>query len=209
MSVAGMSELVESVAANQRAAARRRQKVASSGLWYVAADGDRGHHGLPVLLDAVDVAQGPARPDHLGAAAVPPGQPDAGELREGAGQPADPALLLQQRGRRGRGRAAQRAGRRAGGLPAGQDALPGSRRDLLPAAGDADRARPADVHPELRAGGQRLPLLRHAGRADLPEPGQRLQHLPVTAGVPGRPAGTSSTRPASTGPGSSGSGARS
>ena len=81
-------QIAESVAANQRArvAARRSRPLASSGLWYIAADRDRGHHGLPVLLDAVDVAQGPARPDHVGAAAVHPERPDPGELREGAGQ---------------------------------------------------------------------------------------------------------------------------
>ncbi len=63
----------------------------------------------------------------------------------------------------------------------------GAARDLLPAARDADRAGPADLHPELRARGQRLPLLRLAAGADLPEPRQRLQHLPAAPGVPRRP----------------------
>ena len=35
MSVAGMSQLAESVAANQRARSRKRKKVASNALWYV------------------------------------------------------------------------------------------------------------------------------------------------------------------------------
>ena len=40
-------------------------------------DRDRARHGLPVRVDAADVAQGPARPDLLGAAAVHPDRPDA------------------------------------------------------------------------------------------------------------------------------------
>ena len=105
--------------------------------------------------------------------------------------------------------AAQRAGRRAGRLPAGQDAVPRPERDLLPAAGDADRAGPADLHPELRPRGERLPLLRHAAGADLPEPRQRVQHLPAAPGVPRASPTTCSTRPGSTAPASGGSGGRS
>ena len=82
----------------------------------------------------------------------------------------------------------------------------GRERDLLPAARDADRARAADLHPELHPGGQRLPLLRHAARADLPEPRERLQHLPAAPGVPGRARTTSPTPRASTARGSGGSG---
>ena len=55
MSHAAMTNLAESVAANQRARARRRRSVASSGLWYVlltaiavlGAASEGGHrHGL-------------------------------------------------------------------------------------------------------------------------------------------------------------------
>ena len=41
----------------------------------------RRHHGVPVRLDAADVDQGPRRPDHLGAAAVPAERPDACGVR--------------------------------------------------------------------------------------------------------------------------------
>ena len=44
----------------------------------------RRHHGLPIPVDAADVAQGRRRPDRVGAAAVHPGPPDARQLRAGA-----------------------------------------------------------------------------------------------------------------------------
>ena len=93
--------------------------------WYVAADRDRRHHGLPVRLDAADVAQGPARPDLLGAAAVPPERPDARQLRSGCSTALPiPTFFLNSVIVVGGGRAAERAGRRAGRLSAGEDAVP-------------------------------------------------------------------------------------
>ena len=93
MSGAGMPELAESVAGAAERAARpaRAARIAlETALWYVVLTAIAVDHGLPVRLDAADVAQGPARPDHLGAAAVHPERPDARQLREGPRQPADP-----------------------------------------------------------------------------------------------------------------------
>ena len=73
-----------------------------------------------------------------------------------------------------------------GRLSAREDAVPRPRGDLLPAARDADRAGPADVHPELHPRGERLPLLQHAAGGDPSEPRERLQHLPDAPGVPRR-----------------------
>ena len=127
----------------------------------------RGHHGLPVLLDADDVAQGPGRPDLLDPAAVPPERPDARRLQRASSSTLPiPTFFLNSLIVAVAVRAAQRAGRGDGRVSAGEDAVPRPRRDLLRAARDADRAGPADLHPELRAGGQRLPLLRHAAGAD-------------------------------------------
>ena len=138
-----------------------------------------------------------------------PSDPTLANYAARLGRAADPDVLPEQR-RSWRSRSGcstcwsprwprirwRRCGSRAGG-------------DLLPAAGDADRAGPADLHPELRPGGQRLPLLRHAAGADLPEPRQRVQHLPAAPGVPRRAQRPASTRRGSTAPGSGGSGGRS
>ena len=189
MSVAGMSQLAESVAANQRARSRRREKVASSALWYVLLTAIAVVTVFPFFWMLLTSLKGPLDPITSVPPQFLPANPTLANYEKVLASLPIPRFFFNSVVVVGRGRAAQRAGRRAGRLPAGQDALPGPRRDLLPAAGDADRAGPADLHPELRAGGQRLPLLRHAGRADLPEPGQRLQHLPVATGVPRGPAG--------------------
>ena len=171
---------------NQRSRVRWRRTAGTHRLVRDPA-GDRVHHGVPVRLDVADVDQGPGRPDHVRAAAVLPQRPDHRELPAGARQPADPGVLREQRDRVGHDQPAQRAGRLAGRLSAGQDAVRRPERDLLRTAGDADRPRPAHVHPELRARRERLPLLRHAGGADLPGPRVGVQHLPAAPGVPGRP----------------------
>ena len=56
-----------------------------------------------------------------------PSRPDARELPARARDAADPDVLHEQPDRGGGGGAAQRAGRRAGRLPAGEDAVPGPR----------------------------------------------------------------------------------
>ena len=77
------------------------------------------------------------------------------------------------------------------------------------AAGDADRAGPADLHPELRPRGQRLPLLRHAAGADLPEPRAARSTSSCCARRSAASRTTCSTRPGSTARASGGSGGRS
>ena len=124
--------------------ARRRPRAPREGRALVrAADLPRRHHGLPVLLDADDVAQGPAGPGHVGAAAVHPERPDARELREGPRRAADPEVLPEQRVRRRVGRGAQRPRRGAGRLPAREDAVPWARRDLLRCSSRRSSCRPS------------------------------------------------------------------
>ena len=179
---------LQRVAPRRAGAARERSPRARSGTssWRFLAV----ITVFPFFWMLMTSLKGPGDPIYSIAAAVPPDRPDARRLRAGPPDAADPDVLPEQPDRRGRGRAAQRAGRGDGRLPAGEDAVPRPLDDLLPAARDADRAGPADLHPELHPGGQRLPLLRHAAGADLPEPRQRLQHLPAAPGVPGRPATT-------------------
>ena len=58
------------------------RRAAASGTCVLVAP--RRHHGLPVLLDADDVAEGPARPDLLDPAAVHPERPDASPRTSGS-----------------------------------------------------------------------------------------------------------------------------
>ena len=105
MSHASMAQIAEPVAVLQRTRRRpRRRAVVSSSLWYVAPRLPRGHHGLPVLLDADDLAQGAGRPDLLDPAAVHPEQPEPRRVPAGARHAADPDVLPQQHHRRGRRR---------------------------------------------------------------------------------------------------------
>ena len=68
-----MAPIVAEARPQPRAASGRRRLASTVG-WYVAAARDRRDHGVPVLLDVDDVAQGPGRPDLVGAAAVHPQQ---------------------------------------------------------------------------------------------------------------------------------------
>ena len=77
MSHASMAQIVEPVAVTRRRGCGRAAARSSRAASGTRPRRPRGHHRLPVLLDAADLAQGPDRPDLLGPATVPPERPDA------------------------------------------------------------------------------------------------------------------------------------
>ena len=140
-----------------RRRARRRGGWLRDGGWYVVLSALAVITVFPFVWMLLTSLKGPA--DVI--TSVPPqflpNDPTLANYVKVLGQPADRELLPQQRHRRHRDGAAERAGRGAGRVPAGEDALPRPGGDLLRAARDADRAGPADLHPELHPRGQRLP----------------------------------------------------
>ena len=164
----------------------RPRRALTAALWYVVLISISLVTILPFVWMLLTSLKGPrtrSSPSHRSSS----GPPDTRQLRQGPRHAADPELLPEQHRRRTLGDGPQRAGHRARRIPAGEDALPGPRGDLLPPAWDAHRPGPADLHPELRARGQRLPLRRHVVRPHPSEPRQCVQHLSHAAGIQGSP----------------------
>ena len=147
----------ETDAAAARTRARRRGRGCRDGGWYVVLTAIWRHHGVPVRVDAADVAQGPDRRDHVGAAAVPPERPDARNyVKVWDSLPIasfflNSVIVAVATGLLNVLVAALAA------YPLAKMRFSGREAIFYAAARDAHRAGPADLHPELRARGQRVP----------------------------------------------------
>ena len=137
MSVAGMSpaDRRRSRADRARPVAAGAATAASSGGWYVVLTAIAVVTVFPFVWMLLTSLKGPPDPITSVPPQFIPADPTLANYGKVLGQPADPDASSSTASSSPVGdRAAQRAGRGAGGLPAGEDALPGPRGDLLPAA---------------------------------------------------------------------------